>query len=87
MLKAIEKLLNGTATKVGNHHAVRTETAVYYYYHNTAVCVATYSGEVKFDNGGWGTSSTTRAINDYKKHFVDYLGFEEVKEIKDYSTF
>lgn len=85
MLKAIEKLLNGTATKVGNHRAVRTAIGVYYYYHNTAVCVATYDCTVKFDNGGWGTSSTTRAINDYRKHFVDRLGFEEVSEIKDYT--
>lgn len=83
MLKAIEKLLNGSATHVGNHRVETTGKVTYYFYHSTAVCtVNTVDGTVKFDNGGWGTMSTTRAINNYKKYFVDGLGFTVVDTIK-----
>lgn len=56
--------------QVGNHHLMQDEKEARFYYHSTAICVVNKkTGKAKYDNGGWGTSSTTRAINCYKAVF------------------
>lgn len=72
MLKAIEKLLRGEATKVGNHSVQKLGRFNKYYYHQTAICTVDLENRTFIVNdGGYGTPSTSRAINDYRKHFLD----------------
>lgn len=52
-----------------------------FFYHLTPVCTAdTISRTVKFNRGGFGSRSTTAAINDYKYYFVECLGYVDVTE-------
>lgn len=80
MLKAIEKLVTGESCSVGNHSVKSGELVDRYYYHNTAICVVNRK-ERRFytDNGGWATSSTTRAINNYTS-YLKSLGYSVVKK-------
>lgn len=72
---AIDKLVKeyhyGTKhRKLGNHSMEQDDKEVRFYYHTTAICVIYKSTkEVKYDDGGWGTVSTKRAINCYKRIF------------------
>ena len=82
MLKAIEQLVTGERTHVGNHRVEsfneRGQTIDNYIYHCTVICTVNENERTfKTSNGGWGTSSTTRAINDYRKWFKD-RDFSEV---------
>ena len=73
MLRAVENLVayanRGYETKKeGNHSMIQTETNIKYYYYQTCICnVNKVTGKVIYSNGGWATSSTTRAINSYKQ--------------------
>ena len=74
MLKSVEKLIRDykagkKKATYGNHWMVVTNKGVRFYYHNTAICVVDNAGNVTYDNGGWSTQSTTRAINSYKQYF------------------
>ena len=76
MLKAIEQLVTGERTHVGNHRVEsfneRGQTINNYIYHSTIICVVNENEKTfRTSNGGWNTSSTTRAINDYRKWFTD----------------
>lgn len=52
-----------------------------FFYHRTAVCVVdTVLRTVSFNRGGFGSRSTTAAINDYKYYFVECLGYVDVTE-------
>ncbi|MBF1706395.1 MAG: hypothetical protein HXO80_06990 [Selenomonas sp.] len=51
-------------------------------YHGNYIChVDDTRQRVYLTNCGWGTSSTTRALNDYKRYFIDERGYMEVKDI------
>ena len=50
-------------------------------YHGNYIChVDDTRRRVYLTNCGWGTSSTTRALNDYRHYFVDERGYEIVDE-------
>lgn len=74
MLKAVEKCIEAMAIgkdsfKTGNHRAERfSDGTIAYYYHDTAICVVS-EGKAHYDNGGWNTSSTNRAINSYRQYY------------------
>lgn len=77
MLKSIERLLSGEK-KVGNHRREDTTSngkrITKFFYHATAVCTVCHANDTFcINNGGWGTSSTTRAINDYRDFLVSDL--------------
>lgn len=70
MMKAIEKLVNREANKVGNHRVEHQEGKDLYFYYWTNICIVDhYNRTATVDNGGYATSSTSRAINDYVRHF------------------
>ena len=74
MLKSVEKCIKAMSLgydhfKVGNHRAERLhDGTIAYYYHDTAICVVS-KGIAHYDNGGWNTVSTTKAINSYKSYY------------------
>lgn len=72
MLKSVEKLVKGDAKKVGNHCTVKHDNGIQeFFYYATAICTVNHSLKTfTTDNGGWGTSSTSRAINDYIREFT-----------------
>lgn len=57
-------------------------TTRYFTYHENSICmVDDKCKRVKFDWCGYDKSpSTTRVINDYKRYFVDELGYQIVEE-------
>lgn len=74
-MKSVDKLIlaaeNGMkSAREGNHSMKQDDTNIYYTYHDTIIC--TYNKREKvayYNNGGYETSSTTRAINAYKKYY------------------
>lgn len=75
MLKSVEKLIRGNVgKKIGNHSKVALEgNIVGYKYHDTVICkVIPIDKKIIIDDGGWKTSSTTRAINSYLENFKDF---------------
>ena len=87
MLKAIEQLLSGERCKVGNHSVESFNqcghTINNYIYHSTIICVVNENEKTfRTSNGGWNTSPTTRAINDYRKHFLS-RGYKDLNESED----
>lgn len=81
MLKAIERLLWTGANRVGNHsrsQLMGNPNWTDYHYHNTCICAVNWGLCLfKTDNGGYNTTSTIRAINDYRSYF-EGRGFIEV---------
>ena len=50
-------------------------------YHGNTICMVDDTRRrVYLTNCGWGTSSTTRALNDYRRYFVDERGYTLVEE-------
>lgn len=50
-------------------------------YHGNAIClVDDENRRIILTHAGWNTSSTTRALNDYRRYFVDGRGYELVEE-------
>ena len=50
-------------------------------YHGNIICMVDDSHRRIFlTHAGWYTSSTTRALNDYHRYFVDRHGYELVEE-------
>ena len=50
-------------------------------YHDSTIClVDDVNRRVILTNAGWDTSSTSRAVNDYRRYFVG-LGYQVVKDI------
>lgn len=73
-MRTLEKLVRENNKKMGNHKVatITSEgiTWTKYYYYQTVICLVNETNkEVVLSNGGWGTSSTTRAINWYRKYF------------------
>ena len=91
MLKSVQALAEHALTgnlescRIGNHFCARSESNYReFYYHDTCICIIdTEDKTVMFDNCGWNTSSTTRAINSYRQAFTGFheLPVEEFKEI------
>ena len=50
-------------------------------YHGNIICMVDDSHRRIFlTHAGWYTSSTSRALNDYRRYFVNELGYELVEE-------
>lgn len=80
MLKAVENLVVANNegkkhAKQGNHYFERIGNVAKFYYHSTCVCEVTYKNSnpnsfiVKYNNGGWNTSSTSRTLSSYCECF------------------
>ena len=87
MLKAIEQRLSGERCKVvsdrGESFDQCGHTSNNYIYHSTIICAVNENEKTfRTSNGGWNTSSTTRAINDYRKHFLS-RGYKDLNESED----
>ena len=79
-MKAVYNLVHTRANRktLGNHRMERTTTGRNFIYHWTTICtVNDVDRTYHTDNGGWGTSSTTRAINAYKRE-LNSMGYTEV---------
>lgn len=79
-MTTVYNLVHTSASRktLGNHRMERTETGRNFIYHWTTICtVNDVDRTYHTDNGGWGTSSTTRAINAYKREF-NSMGYTEV---------
>lgn len=74
MLASVKKMISASEAgkdhaKAGNHRMERLyDGTIAYYYHDTAICVVS-RGQVEYNNGGWNTTSTSRAINSYKSYY------------------
>lgn len=71
MMAGINALLesNSDLTR-GNHKVALKNNKRYFSYFATDICVADDNKRIAvIDNGGYYTSSTTRAINDYIRYF------------------
>ena len=84
MLKAVQKCIDSkTDKKVGNHatfwtHPCTGDDIQYFTYHGNVICRVNWTRKkVSLDNAGWNTSSTNRALNDYKRYFSSN-GFEVI---------
>lgn len=53
-------------------------TREFHYHENTICLVDDVNRLVILTHAGWNTSSTSRAINDYRRYFVDECGYTEV---------
>lgn len=73
----VKKLINSKGNKKLGNHRVEVQSNGeywYYYYYTTPIAKVDYSKQViTVDNGGYKTSSTTRAINSYIR---EHDGFE-----------
>ena len=90
-LKTCERLIKGEAKKLGNHYR-ETESMligpplglckiIAFYYHETPICKVNQRNRTFFTtNGGWNTSSTTRAINSYRQ-LLTGEGYREVSRL------
>ena len=69
--------------KKGSHRVVKYPTGIReFIYYATIICLVN-DKECTFstNNGGYATSSTTRAINDYKRYFTS-IGYTMIRGIK-----
>lgn len=93
MLKAIEQLVKGERTSVGNHRCRSYSEGNHqredYIYHCTAICMVDHTTrKFMIDKGEYGDKmSTNRAVKDYRDYF-NANGYEEVfkshNDMKDY---
>ena len=69
---------NANRKTLGNHRMERTTTGRNFIYYWTTICtVNDVDRTYHTDNGGWSTTSTTRAINAYKRE-LNSMGYTEV---------
>ena len=79
-MKTVRALLNTNANhkQMGNHSMAKTVVGRDFTYHWTVICsVNDIERTFTTNNGGWNTSSTTRAINAYK-YELTARGYREV---------
>ena len=58
---------------LGNHRVeIAGDGSANFIYHWTPIAIIDNAGNVTITNGGWGTPSTTRACNAYKKEFISH---------------
>ena len=78
MLRAIKHLIEaakaGRTSKAEGNHSFQCRNGIWYFrYHWSNICVADPKRHlVAYDNHGFNTNSTTRAINSYKEEFGWY---------------
>lgn len=80
-MKTVEKLLGSYKDmKLGNHRLeIQADGTEWYYYHATPIVKVDWNNRIVIvDNGGWGTSSTTRAINSYLRKIGERMNFDLV---------
>lgn len=84
-MKTIEKLINGDATKLGNHRMEeKSNGIIFYIYHSTPIVILDNRKKTFItNNGGYNTKSTTRAINSYRRK-LEVLGYVDMTEQKSY---
>lgn len=70
---------NGAALRI--LHIMQGATRAFSYHNNFICHVDDTRRRVYLTNYGRGTSSTTRALNDYSRYFVNECGYTEVKDI------
>lgn len=69
---------NGAALHI--LHIMQGTTRAFSYHGNYICHVDDTRWRVHLTNCGWGTSSTSRALNNYRKYFVDERGYTLVDE-------
>ena len=69
--------LAGQNKRVGNHRVVvHNDGTRDFYYYDTVICTSHDSFKKFKVNNSYGTVSTTRAVNAYRKYFTE-MGFKE----------
>lgn len=81
-METMKKLVKATNNmKLGNHRVEINEGITKYFYYATPIIIVDrVNRTLTIDNGGYGTSSTTRAINSYMEeleHLVRW-GYEVI---------
>ena len=78
MLKAVLNCVSSTKdAKFGNHGTyystpITGDSIQYFTYHGNIICRVNYTRKtVYLTNSGWNTSSTNRALNDYKRYYSE----------------
>lgn len=82
-MKTVKTLLDTTHSRTMGNHRIRINSNFREFaYHNTVICVVIDSTRTyNVNNGGWGTSSTTRAINAYVRE-LEGMGYTRDENIK-----
>lgn len=77
MVTVKKLVLADTDKKLGNHRVeIQSNGEKWFYYYATAIAKVNFSNRtITINDGGWGTSSTTRAINSYLR---EYDGFKVI---------
>ena len=70
----------GVVIKEGKEECARGFNRAFLYHGNTICLVDDEKRRVILTHAGWDTPSTSRAINDYRRYFVDELGYTLVNE-------
>lgn len=70
----------GVVINEGKEECARGFNRAFLYHGNTICLVDDEKRRVILTHAGWDTSSTTRALNDYRKYFVDERGYTLVDE-------
>ena len=89
-MKTLERLVNAKKNiSLGNHKVELDGKYRNFFYHWTVVCRVDDEGKTFVTNrGGWGTRSTTRVINWYRKYFADegyrYTKDDLLKQLDEY---
>lgn len=82
-MKTVVNLLNadGDSKKLGSHKMERRGNVRGFIYYSTEICtVDDLSKTFSVQNGGYGTQSTTRAMNAYRKE-LEYEGYNEIEQL------
>lgn len=78
-MRTVEKLLaSHKDMKLGNHSLeIQSDGTEWYFYHATPIVKVDWNKRIVIvDNGGWVTSSTTRAINSYLRQIGEKMNFD-----------
>ena len=80
-MKTVEVLASAAQNKrVGNHRVViHSNGSREFYYYDTVICRADYYFKKFAVDNSYGTVSTTRAVNAYRKYFTA-MGYKEDEE-------
>jgi hypothetical protein len=79
MRKYTEVLMRGlnegrTKIKVGNHKAIKSKEGIMFLYHNNPIMMIDFEdNEIVVDDCGYGTTSTTQAINSHIEGIKEIL--------------
>lgn len=78
-MKTVEQLANSKSEKNAGNHKVRFSLGQrLFYYYSTVICKVNDAKKTFVIDSSYGTQSTTRACNAYRKHF-ESLGYTEQK--------